>query len=862
MLRLPGLIFFLFVLIGMLCANQNFYAYYTKVQHSATDYFGKYADLIVVLDEDKQLEFTRRTGYQPLWRTGTGTHLVDDMYPGRDKDFEFFYTYVRLIEESQKKIIVHWRYIPDIETLERANQEKDPLVEHGFLGVVHEIFTIYPDGKVNRIIKDASNTSAGEWEDPDRAIKQTLMLTGNGVEHGSVHWGGEGQRDDDREEEERNGIEGRPVIDSNVLVKPVRHWSFDEGLEENMNEVSESVQEIEAEIEGLFTLYKKGISGSALAFDGYYTGIEYRDELEEISNELTLEAWLALDVYPYNEAPIIHQSQNFGEKGYYLGVDPYGYPFLRINGAEIKSKTKIELYKWHHIIATVGNGTISLYQNNEPTASLPFSNEMEFTDTRTKIGLNTDKTRCTDYVRDFPQNLPFIFGIQGALDEIKIYDKALSLPEIQSIYSTYVPEDISSPVKKGVLPGETGKAKQFGAYYKTLPFQELWDNLWRLSDYADVVVKFDHLPTSVIYWHGSNYAANWITEANQWMSDQSSEIWGPHGCSEHMADKQVRHSYVRIIENTPARVMVHWRYPCVDVGYVCTNKLNWSDEYHTIYPDGTGIRKVIWNKGYDTPGFQDIQFFTNPGETALEVVHLQAMTVANIDGDVEKLQWAKPNKVPDITIENATIELLNSKSKYKIFVVFQGGHITPWGDAEQSPYTDDPFAGPWNHWPMHFVPSDGRFAVAHDRVTHFALGANDYAPEFGSLVHYGFTDQSIKTVIPRARFWQNPPEVVNVSGAENLGFNKDEKAFVFNMQSSTLTFTIQSGKSRPVVNPAFVLQNWPGHSEAIVKVNGEIMNSDQQLRQGFNRDADGNLGKIIWMEMNSTKPTELEISVK
>jgi hypothetical protein len=386
--------------------------------------------------------------------------------------------------------------------------------------------------------------------------------------------------------------------------------------------------------------------------------------------------------------------------------------------------------------------------------------------------------------------------------------------------------------------------------------------MWRLSDYADVVVKFDNLPTSVIYWHGSNYAANWITDNNQWMSDQSSEIWGMHGCSEHMADKQVRHSFARIIEESPARIVVHWRYPCVDVGYVCSNKLNWSDEYHTIYPDGTGIRKVVWNKGYDIPGFQDIQFFTNPGETALDVVNLQAMTVANSAGDIEQLTWAKPNKIPEISIENATIEWLNSKSKYKIFVIFQGGHITPWGGQEQSKYTDDPFAGPWNHWPMHFVPSDGRFAVAHDRVTHFALGANDYAPQFGSLVHYGFTDNTIEKVIPRARFWQNPPQVKNLSGASSTGFSKEEKAYRFVLKNNSLAFTIDASEASPLLNPAFVIENWPLKSSAVVKINGEVFNNKEKIRQGFNRDQDGKLGKVIWLERESSKPLSFEITVQ
>jgi hypothetical protein len=848
----------LFFMINLTYANENFYAYHTKVQHSATDYFGKFADIIVVLGEDKQLEFTRRTENQPLWRTKSGTYLIDDLYPGRDRDYEFFYNYVRLIETSPQKIVVHWRYFPDIQTLERANREKNPLEPHGFLGGVHELFTIYPDGKVERAVKDAQGSTIEDWKNPNLAIKQTITLKDDGIDFGKVNWG-RGQREYDEEEEEEKFVKKWPVIEADNLPKPAKKWSLNKAFGESAAYTDDSAGEEESEIEGLSVTYKKGVSGSALVFDGYYTAItQYRNP--EINDQLSIDAWLALDVYPYNDAPVVHQSQKTGEKGYYFGIDPYGYPFMRLNGSEVKSKEKLPLYKWQHLAVTVGNGKINLYQNGKSTASGAFSGKIDLPDVYSKIGLNTEKLRCTDYVRDFPQNLPFILGIQGVMDEVNIYDKTLSPGEIAKIYQTYRPDDLSSPVAIGVLPGEIGTASKFGAYYKTLPFQETWDNMWRLSDYADVVVKFDHIPTSVVYWHGSNYAANWITDANQWMSDQSSEIWGPHGCSEHMADKQLRNSYVRIIENTSARVVVHWRYPCVDVGYVCTDKLNWSDEYHTIYPDGTGIRKVVWNKGYDTPGFQDIQFFTNPGETALDVVDLQAMTVANINGDVEELMWAKPNVVPKITIKDATIELLNSKSKYKIFVIFQGGNITPWGSVEQSKYTDDPFAGPWNHWPMHFVPSDGRFAVDHDRVTHFALGANDYAPQFGSLVHYGYTDQSIRTAIPYARFWQNPPQVNDVSGGKSYDFNKDEKAYIFKMEGEKLSFTIDADKNSPLVNPAFVIRHWEKMAPAKVVVDGKEVRAGKTLRQGDTRCAEGQLVKVIWLEMASEKPIKVEIS--
>ncbi len=845
----------LFVCLSVqgLIAADNFYAYYTKVQQSATDYLGKYPDIIIVLEEGKQLEFTRQTGYQPLWKTPKGSFLVDDLFPGRDKDFEFNYSYARLLEESDDKIVIHWRYFPDIQILTQANRELNPMIPQGFLGVVHEIFTIKPDGTVEREVKEAKGTSSDDWKNPYLATKQTLKLLDDGIDHGKVNWGG-------ARGEEPEAINGNKVIDGKGLPEPIVWWRFDEALDEPEGFVFDEIREMEGRIEGLMTVYKKGVSGTCLAFDGYYTGAAFQENLPKFSDAISIEGWVALDVYPYNHAPIVHQSKVFGEQGYYLGIDPYGKPFFKINGAEVKAAEKLSLLEWHHVATTAGDGEIHLYVDGKEVVSGEFEGKISTPDVVLKIGLNTDLERCTDYVRTPDQNLLFIFGIQGVVDELKMYSNQLSDDDIGKIYSTFKPADNKSPIAIGVLPGENGNAEKFGAYYKTLPFHELWDNMWRLSDYADIIVKFENLPTSVIYWHGSNFGANWITDNNRWMADQSSEIFTKHGCSEHMADKQLRHSYARIIENSPARVVVHWRYPCVDVSYYCANRRNWSDEYHTFYPDGTGIRKVVWNKGFNTPGFQDIQFFTNPGENALDVMHLDAMTVANTDGEVEKLTWKAPNHIPKITIDNATIEWLNSKSEYKVFTIFQGGNITPWGAHEQSKYTDDPFAGPWNHWPMHFVPSDGRFAVDTDRVTHFAIGANDYTPEYGSLVHYGFTDQPIETLIPIAKFWQNPPEVKDVTGVKSMGFSKDDKSYTFKLEEKKMSFKIDASDESPLVNPCFVIKHWPEKTGAVIKVDGEVLKSGKKVREGFARCHAGHLAKVIWLKITSEKPVTVEIT--
>ncbi len=854
------------ILTQVALGQDPFYAYHTKRVHSSTDYIGKYADLIVVLGEDKQLEFTRQTQYLPKWVTPEGTFMLDDFFPERELDHEFNYNYVRLMENGPEKIVVHWRYIPDISAIDLANTELNPTVIEGLTAAVHETFEIFPDGKILREVKDSRDSRYESWTKEGYGDKQSIQLNNDGVVHGSVVWG-------DKSAPLLEPIDGNEII--TAIDEPVLAWTFDEGGGEYPEDVQELIEEIMEEdpselanmtvesvtseiyeIAGHMAVYKTGVSGTALGFDGYYTGIEFEEDIE-IEDALTVETWVALDVFPFNEAALVQRSSGFGQVGFYLGVDAYGKVVLRINGSEIKSSETLPLYQWQQVTASIGKNSAKLFLNGVSVGNLSFDGDILPDDLKMTIGLNNEKERCTDYVRDFDQNITFIYGIQGLMDEVRIYDGQLSAAQIKKSFETFVPEDLTSPLAKAVLPGEVGVAPEFGATYKNLEHHELWDKMWRLYDGTDIVVKFDNNPASVVYWHGTNFAANWVTDNNRWMADQSSEIFTKHGCSEHMSDKQTRHSYARIIENSEARVMIHWRYPCVDVGYVCTDKRNWTDEYHTIYPDGTAVRKVIFNNRRP-PGFQDIQFFTNPGETALDVVDIQAMTVANVSGETLDLVWKKPNINPQQKLKDATIELLNSKSEYKVFTVFQGGEISTWGSFEQSKYTDDPFAGPWNHWPISLVPSDGRFAVAHDRVTHFALGANDNAPSSGSMVHYGFTKESIEDVIPIARYWQNPPELENLSGASTSGFFKDEKSYLLSKEGDgKVSFTIQASNESPVINPSFVIENMTAGSIK-VSVDGKRLD-DKDYRVGESYNTDGAIQTVIWIATESTSPVSFEI---
>ena len=488
--------------------DAGFGAYHTRLGRPAGGDIGKYEDLVVTLGPTNRLEFVRANGYLPLWRTAAGVHRVANLVAGPPTDTNDFYDYVRLMENGPERIVVHWRHFRDIELIGKANAALDPLDPRGITGVIHELFTIYPDGRVEREVREAANTRYQDWIDPRLATRQSLKLTAAGIEHGAVKTGQQPPF------LPRAAVAGNPVKLPCGLPVPLHYWNFDEGLLPHGDRVKESVSGAECEVTGLMTQFKKGVSGTALALDGYYGGVTLESQPERL-DALTVVAWVALDVYPYNSAPLVHQSKGFGSEGWYLGLDAYGHPLVTVGGKTVKAAAVLPLQQWVQVCATLGKHKIRLYIDGREVASDDFNGTLTIPPTALCLGRNNERARCSDPVRRPPQNLEFLYGIQGLLDEVAIYSQALTGDQLQQAYTALCPTQRASDLAKGVLPGELGVAKRFGATYKTLPFSDVWDQIWRDPPGGDIVVKFDKNPCSVVYWRGTNQAPNWVVDHNR-----------------------------------------------------------------------------------------------------------------------------------------------------------------------------------------------------------------------------------------------------------------------------------------------------------------------------------------------------------
>jgi hypothetical protein len=804
---------------------------------------GHLPDIVVNLGDCGQFIFSREKSYLPHWKTAQGKWFVDEVLE-REIDEMCLYSYVRIIEQDDEKVVVHWRYMPE---LGHAGD---------FTGVAHEVFTIASDGTVIREIRKAT-ARVDEW----KVVNETLKLKDDGIENVSG-------RSTSVTDKPIAAVKGSAVKED-VVGSPAAWWKFDEGMEANKDTTQESINGVDCFIGGSKALWKTGVSGTALAFDGYYSRVTFpRKKAPAVRDALTVEAWVALGAYPWEVSDVVHQSpmNKYGSEGYSLAIDDKGYPLFIVKiGAKkqvVKGAKAMGLYRWTHIAGTYEreSGQMRVYMDGETAGELSVEKKgIMQSDTDILIGLNNVSRKATHHVTEKIERAPEgnqarIYGVEGLIDEVKIYDTALTREEIERSYEILKPQSLRADLEKRILPGEAGPVDKFGAYYTKLKYHDLWDNLWRSSDWPDIVVKFDAKPVSVVYWRGTNYGPGWVTENNKWMSDQSCEVGTWCGCSEHMSDKECRHAHVRLIENTDARVVVHWRYAAIGIMYNFPNAYAWADEYHTLYPDGFGVRYVTYHDGM--PGWQDVQFLIEPGQVESDVIDAQALTVANLDGETYEMDWSAG--IPRNRLRDAVISIVNFKSDYKVVVIYpEGERIGAWGDRERA--TDETlFAGPWNHWPISQIPNDGRFAYDTGRTRHAALGGA--GPR--NMALYGFTNEDITKLVPLGRSWNRPAELSAMSGCSSEGYKKTEKAYYLNAKGDKLSFKLKGSEEKPIFNPCFVIKNWGSSVKADLKVNGKKISEGKDLRQGLTRDTDGDKVLVIWVKYEGNSPVEFEVKAR
>jgi hypothetical protein len=671
----------------------------------------------------------------------------------------------------------------------------------------------------------------------------------------------------------------------------VSQWSFDRS---QSAVPSDSVRNVKGTLNGYYE-YVPGVSGDALRFDGYTTGITVPSNDTAIvgRKSFTVEAWVALDSYPWNWVPIVDQEKELQE-GFFFGIDAFGHIGLQasIDGQwqTLTSQTTLPLKKWAHVAGiyetTQDQALLKIFVNGAQVGQLAVQGELTPADTDLLIG------RVREATMPFPQaaihpKYPVWYSLDGILDEVKIYDRNLSATEIAGAYASIkVADQDVLPWQK--MPSGPAGAGPFGAYYATLKYQDTWDRIRRTGRDSDVVVRFDQSPIRLVFWQGTDYVPAWVTENDKWYTDEFLETWGP-GCPlgedcEPMSDKQNRYSHVDVIESDDARAVVHWRYALAEVEKYLgawpdpnTDWFDWGDEYWTVYPDGVAIRKQVLHSTYikRPHEWQETIVLNQPGSRPEDDINWNAITLENMQGQMKTYTW-QPKPARSFTVPNGpagvtgpanpNIQIVNLKSMWKPFqIVAPSGARADIYNGENTYFNFEC----WNHWPVAQIASSGRPCVAADRASHTSLSHLHWkAYSKGEntetkILMSGLTTKSAADLLVLAKSWLSPPKM-QVKGADyhSDGYDPTQRAYVLTRTKSespaTLRLTLDGSDASPVLNPAIVIKDW-GNGGAQLKIDGKSVAKGKTFRLGHIRRLEST-DLVIWIQEQSTALFNIELT--
>ena len=113
---------------------------------------------------------------------------------------------------------------------------------------------------------------------------------------------------------------------------------------------TDSIRGVKGKLDGYYK-YVPGVSGDALRFDGYTTSLTIPSDDATIAGQkgFTVEAWVALNTYPWNWVPVVDQEEE-RQEGFFFGIDAFGHIGLQasIDGQwhALTSKATLPLKKW------------------------------------------------------------------------------------------------------------------------------------------------------------------------------------------------------------------------------------------------------------------------------------------------------------------------------------------------------------------------------------------------------------------------------------------------------------------------------------------------------------------------------------
>ncbi|MBK8976326.1 MAG: LamG domain-containing protein [Planctomycetes bacterium] len=672
----------------------------------------------------------------------------------------------------------------------------------------------------------------------------------------------------------------------------ISSWRFDR---DRGDRVLDEARGKEDPVFGAFA-YVPGVAGKALKLDGFRTYVRREHDDSPPAGPFTVQGWVALASYPWSWAPVVDCSDPT-IAGFFLGIGPSGNVAFRVAAGsswhEARTNLRVPLRAWTHLAAVFEpDSRIAVFVNGEVAATCEIDGSyVSLRRGALTIGRTNTPRTWQEYQLTTADSH---FFLDGLLDELEISGGARSEAELRRAHAAAANAPAPALSDRSRFPTGPRGDGDFGAFHARLDYYPEWDHLWRVSDVSDLFVRFERSPVQLVFWRGTSFVPCWVTENDIWYTNEWLETWGADvaSCAEPIMDRQCRYSHVRLIENTAARIVVHWRYALGDAFQTIAAVTDdgsgeWCDEFHTIYPDQVGVRRMELHHSMPARKHDWVEQIVvlPPGRHPDDVVERGAVSLVNMAGDVHRYTWHDELPVAMSEPAGANISYVHLQSEYRPFFVLPPDPVDSVEGRWDSPffrsyaahmgrgYRPDPVPsvyGWWNHWPVAQIPGDGRWVTTPDKPSHFNLTTfvqwKDHEVTDRTrtrIMLQGMTDLGPDGLVPLARSWLRPPQMRLLSeGFGGGAYDPAERAYRVERTAGAAgrpcRLAVEASADSPIRNLAILVENW-GQRSATVSIDCRETGAGVDVRQGIRRRPTS-ADLVLWVGLTSETPIEILVT--
>jgi hypothetical protein len=201
-------------------------------------------------------------------------------------------------------------------------------------------------------------------------------------------------------------------------------WPLDEGKGTNASDKGPNGRSLTLREGASWT---PGVSGTALKFDGGGQYAQTEGPVLDTTKSYSVSAWVTLDSIPGNYGTVVSQDGRRTENPFYLQYGQGAFAFSMPGGHRARLEIKPELGRWYHLVGVraTASDDIKLYLDGRLVATAA-PGPADVSTGPLSVGRAKYAGANTDFWN-------------GAIDQVHVYDKALTAQEVSALHDQEKP---------------------------------------------------------------------------------------------------------------------------------------------------------------------------------------------------------------------------------------------------------------------------------------------------------------------------------------------------------------------------------------------------------------------------------------